>query len=179
MDQRIYYVVRGSMMRVAVEPKETRLGELFQRHASDGVRLAYLITGDRPLAEDIVQEAFIRFSARLAHLRDPAGFDAYLRRTIVNLANAHFRRRKVERRHVQRQASLRELAVSESDLPERDSMWAALQTLAPRQRVAIVLRFYEDLSEAQTADVMNCRPGTVKSLVSRGMDRLRLVIADE
>lgn len=150
-----------------------RLAELYRWHARDGVRLAYLITGDRDLAEDLVQDAFVRLAGRLVHLRDPSGFEPYLRRTIVNLANAHFRRRKVERRYLERQRTMRPEVGSEFDVSAREAMRAALLALPTRQRTAIVLRFYEDLSEAQTADLMGCRRGTVKSLVSRGMDKLK------
>src|ERR671925_1042326 len=76
-----------------------RLGELYLRHADAAVRLAYLLTGDRSLAEDLAQDAFVRLAGRLVHLRDPGAFDAYLRRTIVNLSNSHFRR-KVERAYL-------------------------------------------------------------------------------
>src|SRR5438034_11204932 len=79
-----------------------RLGELYLRHAHDAVRLAYLLTGDRALAEDLVQDAFVRLAGRLVHLRDPGAFDAYLRRTVVNLSHSHFRRRKVERAYLER-----------------------------------------------------------------------------
>lgn len=170
------------MMRVAVEQNRSaggRLGELYERHARDAVRLAYLITGDRVLAEDLVQDAFVRLAGRLAHIRNANGFEPYLRRTVVNLANAHFRHRTVERRYVQREAPLRDAIRRDADVAERDAVWAALLTLPPRQRTAIVLRFYEDLSEAGTAEVMRCRRGTVKSLVSRGMDKLRPLMAGD
>ena len=157
----------------------SRLAELYRLYAGEGVRLAYLITGDRALAEDLVQDAFVQLAGRLRLLRDPNGLEPYLRRTIVNLANAQFRRRKVERRYLERQAALPPTALSEPDVPEREAVWAVLRALPTRQRTAIVLRFYEDLSEAQTAEVMRCRPGTVKSLVSRGMDKLRPVMAGE
>jgi RNA polymerase sigma-70 factor (sigma-E family) len=168
------------MMRIAMEQDGTegsRLGELFQRHAADGVRLAYLITGNRGLAEDLVQDAFVRLAGRLVHLRDPHNLEPYLRRTIVNLANAHFRRRKVERRYLEREAALPEVAQAGPDASEREMVWAVLRSLPVRQRTAILLHFFEDLSEVQTAQAMGCRPGTVKSLVSRGMDKLRPVMA--
>lgn len=162
-----------------VRVEGSRLAELYQRHAHDGVRLAYLITGDRALAEDLVQDAFVRLAGRLLHLRDPGGFEAYLCRTIVNLANAYFRRRKVERRYIERQAGLRPGASSDPDVPTQQAVRGALLSLPTRQRTAIVLRYYEDLSEAQTAELMRCRPGTVKSLVSRGMDKLRPLMEGE
>lgn len=152
--------MRADVGQVSIEGG--RLAELYQWHAREGVRLAYLITGDRDLAEDLVQDAFVRLAGRLLHLRDPGGFEAYLRRTIVNLANAHFRRKKVERRYLEKQAGKRQEVGSEPDISTRESMRAALLALPTRQRTAIVLRYYEDLSEAQTAELMGCRPGTVK-----------------
>src|SRR5213083_2990999 len=80
-----------------------RLGELYVRHADDAVRLAYLLTGDRALAEDLVQDAFVRLAGRLVHLRDPGAFEAYLRRTVVNLANSFYRRKRLERAYLKRE----------------------------------------------------------------------------
>ena len=85
----------------------------------------------------------------------------------------------MERRYLEREAALPQPIRSEPDISERDAVWAVLRALPVRQRTAIVLRFFQDLSEAQTAEVMRCRPGTVKSLVSRGMDKLRPVMAGE
>ena len=121
--------------------------------------------------------AFVKLAGRLVHLRDPGAFDAYLRRTIVNLSNSYFRRRRVERAYLQRtRGELEAHAVvtgGERGVEDRDEVWAALRKVSLRQRAALVLRFYEDLSEQQIADVMSCRPGTVKSLVSRGLEQLR------
>jgi RNA polymerase sigma-70 factor (sigma-E family) len=150
-----------------------RLASLYLRNATDSVRLAYLITGDLPLAEDLVQDAFVRLSGRLLVLHDDSAFEAYLRRTIVNLANSYFRRRKVEQRYVERERAVRPATIDAPDIAARDILRGALLALPVRQRTAIVLRFYEDLSEAQTADVMRCSVGNVKSLVSRGMEKLR------
>ncbi len=159
-----------------------RLGELYVRYADGAVRLAYLLTGDSALAEDIVQDAFVRLAGRLLHLRDPDAFDAYLRRTVMNLSRSHFRRKRVERAYLTRaggavgaQAASREGRSFE----DRDALWRALGKLSRRQRLALVLRFYEDLSERETADVLKCRPGTVKSLVSRGLETLRIEMQGE
>jgi RNA polymerase sigma-70 factor (sigma-E family) len=151
-----------------------RLGELYLRRADDAARLAYLMTGDRALAEDIAQDAFVRLAGRLAHLRDPGASDAYLRRTVVNLSHSHFRRKRVERAYLSRAEGAFELErSSEPSVEDRDLLWTAMSRLSARQRAAIVLRFYEDLSEGQIADVLRCRPGTVKSLLSRGLQILR------
>ena len=82
-----------------------RLAELYGRHAAEAIRLAYMLTGDRLLAEDLVQDAFVKLAGRLAHLRDPEAFDAYLRRTVVNLTNSYFRRKRLERAYLRRSAA--------------------------------------------------------------------------
>ena len=158
------------------EGTDGRLGELYRRHAPDAIRLAYLLTGDRALAEDLVQEAFVRMFGRFRDLRHLDAFGAYLRKTIVNLSRSHFRRVKVERAYVAREARA-PVSAEAPDIGARDEMWQALLRLPERQRTAIVLRYYEDLSEAEMADAMRCPAGTVKSLVSRGIGRLRQEMA--
>jgi RNA polymerase sigma-70 factor (sigma-E family) len=171
---------RGRVAQAEVEPVRIeggRLSDLYRLYADDAIRLAYLISGDRALAEDLVQDAFVKLAGRLLHLRDSGGFQAYLRRTVVNLANSHFRRRKIERRYQEHQASMLAPTRQDPDIPTREAARAALLELPLRQRTAIVLRFYVDLSEAQTAELMGCRRGTVKSLVSQGMEKLRRLMA--
>lgn len=149
------------------------LGDLYVRHAPDGIRLAFLLTGDRALAEDLVQEAFARLVGRLRHLRDPGAFGAYLRRTIVNLATSHLRHRQVERAYLQRLSRTPVVAQTNPNEELDEMMHDALVGLPQRQCAAIVLRFYEDLSDMQTAEILRCSRGTVRSLVSRGMKTLR------
>ena len=179
----------GEMLRSSVDTSPatdtSKLEELYVRHADGAVRLAYLLTGDRALAEDIVQDAFVRLAGRLVHLRDPGAFDAYLRRTVINLGNSYFRRKKVERAYLARERGSIAARVgqwSDRSVEDRDALWHAMERLSSRQRIAIVLRFYEDLPEREVADILRCRPGTVKSLVSRGLETLRKEIevkADE
>jgi RNA polymerase sigma-70 factor (sigma-E family) len=156
--------------------REDRLQVLYRRHGPDAVRLAYLLTGDRALAEDLAQEAFVRMAGRFRDLRDPDAFWPYLRKTVVNLSKMHFRRRAVERSWLARQPSRQRPDDPGPDLAARAALDAALLSLPERQRAAVVLRFYEDLSEARTAEILRCRPGTVKSLVSRGLASLRVAI---
>jgi RNA polymerase sigma-70 factor (sigma-E family) len=150
-----------------------RLGELYAAHAASATRLAYLLTGDRGMAEDLVQEAFVRIAGRLGHLRDPSAFQAYLRRTVINLARMHFRKTRTERTYLEREANLRAPEEPQRDVAVSHAMRAALLRLPERQRAAIVLRFYEDLSDTATGLILRCPAGTVRSLVSRGMDTLR------
>lgn len=155
------------------------LEDLYLRHATDAVRFAYLLTGDRAAAEDLVQDAFVQVSGRLLHLRDAGAFYGYLRKAIVNRWRSAARRRLVERRYLERSGAEASVVTSDPDTAEREAMRVALLELSPRQRAAIVLRFYEDQSEAQIAALLRCRPGTVKSLISRGMDVLREVVTIE
>jgi RNA polymerase sigma-70 factor (sigma-E family) len=148
-----------------------RLEELYRAHATDALRLAYLLTGDRGLAEDLAQDAFVKVFGRFHDLRNREAFWWYLRRTIVNLSRSHFRRRRVERAWLAHQHV--EETHTDPDVAERERLRVALMALRPEQRAAIVLRYFEDLSEADTAQALGVAVGTVKSMVSRGMERLR------
>jgi RNA polymerase sigma factor (sigma-70 family) len=124
---------------VAVEEGRPSLAELYEQTAPGAVRLAYLLTGDRSVAEDITQDAFVRVSGRLTHLREGGAFDAYLRRAVVNLAKNHFRRRAVERSFLERTPPAPASPGHEQPLVEREATMAALARLPQRQRAAIVL----------------------------------------
>jgi len=151
-----------------------RLAELYVRHAPAAIGFAYLLTADKGLAEDLVQEAFIRAGGRFRHIRQVESFDAYLRKTIVNLYRSQLRRRKLERAYLKREAH-RVLPETDPapDQEMRDERRRALQTLPARQRAAIVLRYYEDMSENDAAELMGCSNAALRSLVSRGMSVLR------
>ena len=133
------------------------LARLYEQHAPAALRLAYLLTGDHGLAEDLVQDAFVRVIGRFGQLRDEMGFDAYLRRTVVNLSCGTRPRPRVGSERVE----------------ERDELWRRLDSVAPRQRAALVLRYYEDLSEEQAAQVLGCSTRALRSLTSRGLQALR------
>jgi RNA polymerase sigma-70 factor (sigma-E family) len=157
-----------------------RLSTLYLQYATGAKRLAYLLTGDEALAEDIVHDAFIRLAGRLVHFRSPVAFDAYLRRTIVNLARSNFRRRRIERRYLETTAGTGGARILfEEDFAAHDVVKRALMTLPYRQRAALVLRFYNDLSVHEIADVLGAPSGTVKSLLSRGLSRLRQQIGSD
>ena len=152
----------------------SRIADLYTLHAPRAGRIAYLLTGDAELAEDLAQEAFVRLMGRLGAIRDDAVIAAYLRRSIVNLASKHWRKLGTERGYVRSGGAGRTFDVeTQPDLDGRDELWRALGRLPYRQRAAIVLRFYEDLSERETARVLGCAVGTVKSSVSRGLQRMR------
>ena len=150
------------------------LASLYEEHAARAFRLAYLLTGDHDVAEDLVQDAFVKLIGRLADLRSPDSFGIYLRRTVVTMSYGLFRRRRTERAFLTRE---RGLGGPKSDvLPDverKDELWTQLQKIAPRQRAALVLRYYEDLSEQQAADLLGCSLRTLKSLVTRGIRAMR------
>jgi RNA polymerase sigma-70 factor (sigma-E family) len=166
--------VTMSVEGIRTESAGGPLAALYVQHAPAAFRLAYLLTGDAALAEDLVQDAFTRLIGRFSDLRRPEAFPAYLRRTVVNLSYGTFRHRRVERAFLHReQGRASDVAGELPDVEARDELWAQLQNVAPRQRAALVLRYYDDLSEQQTADVMGCSTRTVKSLVTRGLQAMR------
>jgi RNA polymerase sigma-70 factor (sigma-E family) len=151
-----------------------RVARAYEAHAAELGRLAFLLTGDAGAAEDLVHEAFVRGFARFNYLRREEAFGAYLRRTLVNLAVKSSRRERTERMFLAGAAA--PSTVVPPDLELREQLWCALRQLPQRQRAALVLRFYADLSERETARVLNCRVGTVKSLVHRGLAAMRAEI---
>jgi RNA polymerase sigma-70 factor (sigma-E family) len=151
-----------------------RLEDLYVQHLPGAVGLAYLLTGDRHRAEDLAQEAFVRLCGRFRHLRDPQAFAAYLRKTVVNVHLSGLRRARVERAYLERQrGDVVEMQADVPDVEVQSDLWEALQRLPPRQRAAVVLRYYEDLSERESADILRCSVAALKSLVKRGMESLR------
>jgi RNA polymerase sigma factor (sigma-70 family) len=156
---------RGGSLRSA------RFEDLYAAHGPEALRLAYLITGDSVLAEDVAQEAFVRLLKGFHNLRNPDAFRAYLLRTVINLTNSHFRQSKRERDFTRFGSELRREA--SVDLGSRDMLWSALLRLPARQRTALVLHYCHDLSEQQTADVMQISLKALKSLVGRGLAKLR------
>jgi len=135
------------------------------------VRLAFGLTGDRWTAEDIAQTALARAYVswrRVSRADDP---DAYLRRILVNTSNRRFRRHRV----AEQPGDPPEIAVEgpAALVGERAALLAALRQLPPRQRAVIVLRFWDDLSDAQIAAALGCSRGTVRSQLSRALATLR------
>jgi RNA polymerase sigma-70 factor (sigma-E family) len=135
---------------------------------------AQLVAGHRQTGEDLLQTALARAYLKWARIgadgQDPI---AYVRRIIVN-ENASLWRRAWKRRE-RSTASLPEPATVDEDI---DSTWTAVRTLPPRQRTAIALRYYADLTVAETATVMGCSQGAVKTHTSRGIARLKQTLAD-
>jgi RNA polymerase sigma-70 factor (sigma-E family) len=173
-------MTRGTSLEVGtdenLQEQRSARADLYLRYSSAAFRLAFLLTGDRELADDLVHDAFVRLFGRLFHLRNPDAFEAYLRQTVVNLCRMHFRRKRVERTYLRREEQGFQQRDPGPDVDVREDLWQALLRLPERQRIAIVLHYYEDLSEQRASEVLRCRPGTYRSLVSRGIAQLRLTL---
>jgi RNA polymerase sigma-70 factor (sigma-E family) len=151
---------------------DERFRDFVTTRSPDLLRTAYLLTGDRGHAEDLLQTALMKTYRHWNRLRNKEDPGAFVRRVMVTSQATTWRRRRVDERFA---AELPETA-STKDGPadgDEDEMWQALAQLPPRMRAVLVLRFWEDLSEAETARVLDCSVGTVKSQSSRGLARLR------
>ncbi len=150
---------------------------LVEGRATRLLRTAYLLTGDWGLAEDLLQTALVKTWFAWDRLRDEGAAETYVRQVMARTYATWWRRKWRG-----------ELATGElPDVPARDcyddvdsrhALRRALAELPPRQRAIVVLRFYEDLSEAQVADLLGCSVGTVKSTASRALVRLRSLVGD-
>lgn len=133
------------------------------------LRTAYLLTGDRHEAEDLVQTALTKTYLAWSRVRDP---DAYVRRAMVNVHNSWWRR--ASRRSERPTETVPEaVAPPGPDLADRDEVWALVRSLPPRQRAVVVLRFYEGLTPGEVADLLGCSTGTVASQTNRAIASLR------
>ncbi len=149
-----------------------KLTDLYQQHYRQLLRVAALLVDDRPSAEDIVQDAFVRVYDSRARLRDPDKALAFLRQAVLNRARSVLRRRLVAKRYQPRIAVPDAQPDNSSRGADRAVLSAALARLPRRQREAVVLRYYADFSEFRTAELMGVTRGAVKSYCSRGVARL-------
>jgi len=141
---------------------------------------AHVLTGDRHDAEDVVQTALAATALGWHRLRSKENPEGYVRRAIVTThLNRQRRRPWLERSTGEVPEPADPGPGRAEDLDERDAMWRVLATLPPRQRAVLVLRYYEDLSEADIADVLGCSRGTVKSQAAKALERLRQSFAPE
>lgn len=140
-------------------------------------RFGYLLTGDVAAAEDLVQSALLQVLPRWERIENREGVEAYVRRVMVNKQREGWRKRS-SRESLRPEPPVVSVADETGTVDERDQLRRALGALPARQRAAVILRFYEDMSEAETARVLDCSVGNVKSQTSRGLTKLReLLIA--
>lgn len=141
------------------------------------LRLAFVLTGNRADAEDVVQDALSRALPRWSRIASLDSPDAYVRRMVVNAHTSWWRRFR-----------RRELPVAEARVPgavdapensDHDRLWRACLRLPETQRTAVVLRFYEELEYSEIADLTGVREGSVRSRVSRGLAAMREELGDE
>lgn len=144
------------------------LREAFEEHYARLVGLCFLLIGRRDAAEDVAQEAFVRLATKIDRL-EPDSVGPYVRRIAVNLWKNRLRRMALEVRHRRGSPPPRDRIAFE----DRDELWSVVKRLPPRQRACVVLRYYEDLSERDTASALGCSIGTVKSQTSKALAQLR------
>lgn len=142
---------------------------LFEAEYGRLCRLAFLLTGDTSRAEEIVMDAFVRSLSRWRTVREPS---AYVRRAVVNLCRNRRRRAFLER--------ALPLGRERVTLPTEpaDDVWAAVRSLPPRQRAAVVLRYWDDLGDAEIARTLGCSVGTVKSQLAKARASLARVLEE-
>ena len=157
-------------MTESTEPPTTGFDRVYADELGPMVALATLLCGSRAVAEDVVADAFARLLLRFDRVDRPG---AYLRRSVVNGCTGWRRRAWRE------QPPVRQEAADLTTDHERAELADALATLPPRQRAAVVLRHWAGLSEAEVAEALGCRPGTVGSLVHRGLAGLRIELTEE
>ena len=154
--------------------------ELYSEHYRALVRLAALLVRDKPTAEEVVQDSFVAMQGGWQRLRDTEKALAYLRQAVVNRSRSVLRHRTVVDKNLQKAPP--DMPSAEHGalvLLERSAVVAALRGLPDRQREAIVLRYYADLSEAEIATAMGISRGAVKSHTARGMTALRAALEQE
>ena len=153
------------------------LAALYALHYRALVRLAALLLDEPAACEDVVQEAYVRVHGRPRRLEDPDKALAYLRQTVVNLARSALRRRLVARR-LAPPPERRVTGDAAYATVERDALVRALRSLPRREREAVALRYFVDLSEAQAAALMGCAVGSVKGYTSRGLAKLGALLKE-
>jgi RNA polymerase sigma factor (sigma-70 family) len=173
LDRRL--AVRRRLASVAAVRTDSRatFEDIYRANRVPLLRLARLLSGSDAHAEDVVHDAFVGLSRHWDSVANPEG---YLRTSVVNLTRTVHRRSGRERDKRERAERVR-LQPVVTEQPDLDETWDLLRRLPDRQRAALVLRFYEDLPEAEIARLLGCRPGTVKSLLHRGLARVREAMA--
>lgn len=143
------------------------------------VRTAFLLCGDRDEAHDLVQDVLMRVHRRWTSIQRTDDPGVYARRVLINLAASWWRRRLRVRLEPLDPYDAPDRVDAVAQLHDRDELWRAVHSLPPRTRAVLVLRYFEDLSEADAARVLDCSVGSVKSQASRGLATLRQLMGEQ
>jgi RNA polymerase sigma-70 factor (sigma-E family) len=158
---------------------EAAVTALYQASALSLIRLAYIMLGDLPSAEDVVQEAFYGLYRRWDRLKDASGAPYYVRASVLNGCRSALRRRAVRRRGLAYQPSAASAEAVVLSGEEREEVIRALARLPHRQREVLVLRFYSELSDEEIARVMGIRQSTVRSAAYRALETLGRALTEK
>ena len=163
----------GVTMSSRTASRDEEFAAYMQARQPSLLRTAYLLTGDRHTAEDLVQTALAKLylSWDKVHSRD--SIDGYVRRILVNEHNSLWRRGWKKREYATEEVPESGHVTDTYDDGQRAAVWAVVQTLPKKARAVVVLRYYEQLSEAETAEALGISVGTVKSQASRALAALR------
>jgi RNA polymerase sigma-70 factor (sigma-E family) len=165
----------------AIDP-DALVADLFVQEARSLVRLASIFCDDRNAAEDLVQEAFIRLHRSAGTIRDERHAPAFLRSIVINLARDHNRRGLMSLRHKAAMRQPRATTSFEADAVDGEdhrTMLAAVRDLPERQRACLVLRYYMELSESETADTLGISKSSVKTHCRRGLAALETRLGEQ
>jgi RNA polymerase sigma-70 factor (sigma-E family) len=165
---------------VAASEATSALEALFRTEQRSLVRLATLLLGDRGAAEEVVQDAFVQLHLSWRRVREPDRAAAWLRSAVLNGARSQLRRRAVRRRH--REVAMGDATAADTGAlagEEQARVMAALRQLPVRQREALVLRYYVDLSEAEIAVAMGVSTGSVKTHAHRGLAAMAELLGED
>jgi RNA polymerase sigma-70 factor (sigma-E family) len=142
------------------------------------LRTAYLLTGDQQLAEDLVQTALEKAVRHWGSIRETAAVESYVRRTMYREQVSLWRRRRVTELPTETMPEPRRAVAADDRVEDRMVLCAALMRLGRRQRTVLVLRYFEDMTEQQVAELLGVTIGTVKSTAHRALEQLRAACGD-
>jgi len=167
------------MQRSTVSSKDMAFAEYMSARQPSLLRTAYLLTGDRHAAEDLVQSALAKLYLSWDKVQRRELLDGYVRRIMVNENNSLWRRAWKRKEVATPLVPDAEAPADRHDHGEKSALWEFVQTLPRKQRTVIVLRYYEDLSEAETAQILGISTGTVKSQASRALASMRARVHEQ
>ena len=166
------HALAGTGMAVASTDRDADFSAYMHARQASLLRTAYLLTGDRHTAEDLVQTSFAKLYLSWDRVREQGSIDGYVRRILVNENNSLWRR-AWKRRELASDTVPDRHHYDAYDAGAGRELWDLVQTLPRKARAVVVLRYYEELSEAETAEALGISVGTVKSQASRALAALR------